>query len=673
MALAATAGNVVGLPTAAGTPGEQVTLTVTLTNTDVVSAMQVQVPVDDGFAVVAGSETLSGRAADHSATVGVRDGMLNIMVWSVGMEPLAGDDGVVLSFDVTLGNEPKTIGLHAARVTLTDPAGNPVEGTATDGSLTILAPKVSLASREVDYGHIPIRSEYHRNLTVTNVGNAPLTVSGIDPSAAEFSSATPFPLVIAAGATNVVDVTYRPVERGAIVETVRLLSDNIAGTNTVRLTADPFAVNELHVADASGIADSTVTIHLNVNNMDALSGFQMEFDLPDQLRYVDGSFALTDRRADHNVVVTHNNGKLRAIAYSLADRTFSGEDGEIAHFDVVLSGRYGTTLRATKAVLTANYRGQDMDVLSDHYGGYVSIASPQLNATDRLDLGATPVTRDAEGMVHVYNGGGAPLRIDRVVFDREGFALTEATPMVIEPWRSVDLHVSYNGQEQASYEAWMQLYSNDPDHRLHNIRVTGSRYAPNFLAYTAGDVVDAANLQVSVEVSNYDPVEGLQFDIAYPWQWFTPTGGYTVTDRASGFSMTQRELSRGVMRCFVYSLGDGTIVPGEGTVLTMAFATAPDTPEGDYMLSITNIKAGTSALTDKYAGSTEQCRFAVTHSLPGDVNLDGKVDVTDVNILINIILGKDDASNYARRAYINDDDTVDISDANMLISTILGK
>ena len=59
--------------------------------------------------------------------------------------------------------------------------------------------------------------------------------------------------------------------------------------------------------------------------------------------------------------------------------------------------------------------------------------------------------------------------------------------------------------------------------------------------------------------------------------------------------------------------------------------------------------------------------------LLGDINLDGTVDVTDVNILIAIILGRDSASNYDHRAYINDDDTIDVSDVNALVAIILGK
>ena len=61
-------------------------------------------------------------------------------------------------------------------------------------------------------------------------------------------------------------------------------------------------------------------------------------------------------------------------------------------------------------------------------------------------------------------------------------------------------------------------------------------------------------------------------------------------------------------------------------------------------------------------------------SLRGDVNADGVVDIADVNIVINIMLGKDSADNYDGRAYITDGDTdVDIADVNAVINLMLGK
>jgi len=61
-------------------------------------------------------------------------------------------------------------------------------------------------------------------------------------------------------------------------------------------------------------------------------------------------------------------------------------------------------------------------------------------------------------------------------------------------------------------------------------------------------------------------------------------------------------------------------------------------------------------------------------TLRGDVNLDGAVDVTDINILISIMLGKDSADKYGGRAFITEGDTeVDVTDVNIAISIMLGK
>ena len=63
------------------------------------------------------------------------------------------------------------------------------------------------------------------------------------------------------------------------------------------------------------------------------------------------------------------------------------------------------------------------------------------------------------------------------------------------------------------------------------------------------------------------------------------------------------------------------------------------------------------------------------NALPrGDVNADGQVDIADVNIVINLMLGKDDPDNYDGRAYLTEGDTVvDIADVNAAINLMLGR
>lgn len=56
-----------------------------------------------------------------------------------------------------------------------------------------------------------------------------------------------------------------------------------------------------------------------------------------------------------------------------------------------------------------------------------------------------------------------------------------------------------------------------------------------------------------------------------------------------------------------------------------------------------------------------------------DVNCDGAVDVSDVNIVINVMLGKDSNATHMSRADVSGDGAIDVTDINIVINTMLGK
>ena len=62
----------------------------------------------------------------------------------------------------------------------------------------------------------------------------------------------------------------------------------------------------------------------------------------------------------------------------------------------------------------------------------------------------------------------------------------------------------------------------------------------------------------------------------------------------------------------------------------------------------------------------------VNAGLPGDVDGSGAVDVTDVNIIINIMLGKLNAADYPN-ANVDGLGGIDVADVNMIVNIMLGK
>lgn len=671
--IGAGADNIITISSAEGAPDDEVTVNVSMTNTDAIASLQVSIPLDENLTLVEGSGELGSRCASHSLTAGVKDGVLNVFVYSMSMAAFSGTSGKVASFKLKLGNQPSSVSLNPSKIALTNTSGATVSGSAQAGTITTRCAKAQYSTMEVDFGAVPIRSTYTRTVTVTNVGNADLTITDLNFSDVNvFSSTTTLPLTIAAGASKSLNITYAPVERGSINRTLKVECNSISKLNTIKLKAQPFAVNELHVQNASGISDEEVTISMTMNNMDAICGFQIVFTLPEQLEYVANSFALSSRKQDHQAIASLSGNKLTIISYSNADKAFTGNDGEIGSFKVKLVGRNSTTLTPTKTVLSATINNQVENVVSAVYGGQITIKSPRISCNNSLDFGAVSVTEDCEKTFTIRNYGSAPLTVSRIVFDNEHLSIKESLPLSIPASGSSNVTVVYNSVDQTSFEAKMQIYSNDPDLRLKEVTVTGSRFAPNFLTVSTSDIKDDNNLRIVIGADTYDDIAAIQFDVEYPSAYYEPfADNYTLTQRTEG--MTVQQVEGDVLKVYCYFLGGGVIGAGKGKVMTLQLKPKANVPKGTYQVKVKNIKMSTAGMVDKYAGTDIVSSFEVKDFIPGDVNGDGDVDIADAVCIVNYVVSKPNTSFNEAAADVNGDGDIDIADAVHIVNLVVGK
>ena len=641
------AGNILTLSSASGSPGDEVTVSVSLENTDEPSAVQLSIPLDDALTFVEGSAAVGPHASTHSVIAGVKDRVLTLMIFSLSLSSVESGSGEIASFRLKLGNQPKTFSLGLTDVMLTNSDGTLAETGTAGGTVTIVCPKASYSSMTLDYGRVPIQGNYSKTLTVQNVGNETLTVTNLVFTDATFSTSQELPVSIEPGARKIIAIDYSPTARGNVSSELFVVCNSISKLNTITLKAQPYAVNELHVTGASGVSDEEVTISLTMNNMDPITGFQFEFRLPDVLKYVDGSFALSGRKTDHSLLTTCSNSVLRAISYSSSNSPFSGNDGEIATFKVRLDGRNGATLKADKAILTAMVDGTITDVASDNYGAYVSISSPRISVASGINMGEVPVTEECKSVLSIRNQGAVPLTVSRITFDNDAFSVDRQCPIVIPAYSSANVTVEYTCLEEADFSALMQIYSNDPDNRLRNIVVTGSRFAPNYLRFDASDVLICNDQTVEVTLDNYDPISGIQFDVNVPLKGtgsrskpvYMPADiAYSVQGRAEGMTVQWRQTDKGTFRYFCYSLGGDAMERGNDKVLTLRFTPTDAIEAGVTTFSITDITLSTPELIDKYAGDNLTVSFNVVDALPGDVNGDGRG--LDIVLMVDFILNR---------------------------------
>lgn len=671
----AAAAHKVSVTSAQGEPGTEVTLTVTLENTEAVAGLQVLLPFGESAGVqpVTGSGEAQGRVAEHQVTVGMSPGTgtVSVMLYSTSGASIAAGSGRVATFRLRM---PAGAGTWSVTpiVKVTDATGAALDCTA-EGAVTVtsLAAQARFAA-SVDFGRVPIRGEYTQQLAVTNSGTAPLSVSSLTFSDEMFSCATPLPYTLGVGESGALTVVYRPVKRGAVKATVRMDCNSPGTLNLTELFATPFAVNELRLGDAEGISDTEVAIPIQLTNMDAVTGFTLELDLPEALTYVDGSFALSGRKTDHQVSVNCTGQKVKATCFSLTDTPFSGNDGEVASFRVLLSGSDNTSVSFAKAVLAARVEGKIENVTSDTYPAQVTIRSPYIYAGRSLSMGRTPNTEPVTRRVTLYNYGSAPLTVSRILTNHPELTCPTATPLTIDTYGQTEIEVDCSSGYEGALQSTLQLYTNDPRSRLYEIAVSGERYSPNALDFADADILEAAGrVDVSVSLSNEKAVSALQFDVEYPAACFTPQDEVTATGRMEGFSVQHRKISVGVERYFVYSLADKEIAKGCGEVLRLPFAVEKGNT-GTYAFTVKNMKLGSPGMADVGSDIADKS-FSVSVSAckPGDVNADGKVSVIDLLTTSRYILGDAPDPFVFPAADINADGKISVVDIISISGLVL--
>ena len=675
---AAWADNVVSLSTTEGAPREEVTVSISLDNTDMVSSLQISIPVDDNLSVVENSGQPSSRCADHTVAVSKVDGHVQVYVYSLSMATFSGTSGIVATFKLKLGDRPGWYELTPSKVVLTDAEGTLLNFSASGTYQEIRGPYLLFWGMEnvedMDLGGVPTNEKTIHGFSFLNVGNAELVVTGLmfsDMKTFSDENQLEYPYTIQPGEWGYMNIGCLPTSRTPINQTVTVLCNSVSTKNILRLKAQPYVVNVLTVEPASGASDEEVTISLTMKNEDAVSGYQVEFDMPKSLQFVEGSFALSERKKDHVSMVSFADNKLTIIAYSPTDSPFNGNTGEIGTFKVKLNGRESTELRPTNVILSATINNKTENVCSDWHGGYISIICPYIEGDKELYFGDRPVTEECIAGYRLCNMGPVSLVVSRIIFDNEHLSVDEPMPLTIEPYQETYITVRYNSLEEVPFNAVMQIHSNDPEMRLKEVKVTGKRFAPNYFRTTIPDIAVHLEANIIISLDNYDPISGIQFDIEYPQDCFVPDDdNYTLSPLLQNMAMNVSRIESNTIRYMFYSIADEPIARGSHPLMRIAFKPTYTLNGGYYDFVFKNIKLGTADMANKYAGSDFTHSVMVWNTLPADANGDYQVNVADAVEIVNYILEQPSERFVFDSADVDRNGEVDVFDLTSAINIV---
>ena len=177
--------------------------------------------------------------------------------------------------------------------------------------------------------------------------------------------------------------------------------------------------------------------------------------------------------------------------------------------------------------------------------------------------------------------------------------------------------------------------------------------------------------QLSIKMKNSVPVCGFQFNLYLPdgVKAVKNSKGRIMASLSSGrqdvddeHTLTTSEQDDGSILFLCGSQYEDTFTGNDGEIATIRISIAEDVPEGDYPILLKNIKLTETDISKYYETDWVKSTMKVSSCILGDINGDGKVDVSDYIGVANHILGHTPEGFNEVAGDVDENGTIDVSD-----------
>ena len=447
---------------------------------------------------------------------------------------------------------------------------------------------------------------------------------------------------------------YVPAESGEVYRSHAYWNDftNIIADN--HLCAESVQVLKLNGV----LQPDELVLPVSMINDVSVLGVQCDIELPDGLTAVakEGSYDITlsQRATNYNVSAKlREDGLLRVLIYpNGTTNPIAGKEGELFTIKLQPNEQYDSNdkivLRNIELTITnfntlfARDFTVDCTIKESILGD--SNRDKKVNVTDLSQMA-----------LYVKATDGVEIDTDGADADRNGMV------------ESNDIDSVSRMVVGGTADATQNVTTPDAD-------------SPNYLQAEDVDVIilDGALLTqtavLPIALTNTIPMMGVQCDIAIP-------AGLELVEDENGVVITRSErlseghviksawLSTDSLRVLIYSPTATAIVGTSGTLFSVQLQVA-ESYEPQTTLTVTNITVA-SQDAQEYNAEALNIACTVTESTTGDCNRDGRVNVSDLVIVIYNILGVDTGDSDMVAADVNQDGEWNVTDVVELVALIL--
>ena len=563
--------------------GAETTISVNLNNSDDVVAFQLDIPLDASLSYVAGSAALTPRAtANHfmSAQI-VSNNTLRFIVYSMPSTPFIGENGAIVTFDIT-GSVAGTYALNMTNAILSDAQGQSLLTEVVNGSIEILP----LPTYTINAGVYPEGAG-----TVTGAGvyeegeTATLTATAI--GAYTFDNWT---------------------EGGDVVSTDATYSFVVTEDRNLVANFTAPSMNILSIGDYTGAEGDVLTIDINLENEDEVSGFQFDIPLNEGFTYVEGSLVKGVRCSPYHIIIgqlVDNGTTFRVLCYSMPPANISGNDGAIASLQILL-GEEGTYDLGLTGCVLSTMSGGILPVIAN--GGTLTVTGGQI-VTYTVTATVNPVGSGTVTGAGVYEEG-------------------ETATLVATPVSGYDfVNWTENGAEVSTDATYSFVVTEDRD-------LVANFTAPSTNILSIGDYTGAEGdiLTIDINLANEDAVSGFQFDIPLNEGFTYVEGSLVKGQRCSPYHIILGQLvdNGTILRVLCYAMPPANISGNDGAIASIQIILGE---AGTYDLGLANcvlstMNGGTLPVIGIGGTLTVTGGQTVTYNITATVNPAGAGTVT---------------------------------------------
>lgn len=613
------------------------TISVSLNNSDQVSAFQLIIPLDKQITYVDQSIATTARTAGHSITASVTNNVLKIYGYSLNNAVIGGNSGDVATFSLKASTNPGDYVLQPSEVVLSDVAGKEIASSAIAGAVTLKAPYLVVQENAIDLGRVPLNQAQPRGLTLSNTGNEELIIDQAAFDKSCFSVTNSLPMSIPAGSTSTLNTNFVSADEGTLTSTLSLQTNSPAvATKKVSFSALSYSVNELSMTNGSGTAGEEVTIAVKVKNMAEICGMQLSIPLPATASYVEGSAAVSSRASGHSVTASCSNNLLKLVLFSMNNTPITGNDGEVLTFRLSLAGNGYYTLSPQNAILS-NPKGENK--LSDVFSSSLEMRCPSINiSTNSVSFADSPVNQSVDASFNVNNYGNANLVIKEARFSNPDFSFITSLPLTIESGQSTDIKVRFSNVKAGTYTGVLKLYSNDPLQPVKEVNLSATRFEPNYVSIDTVKTVPGTTTPLSISLKNYSPATALQFLLHYPSANLTFDGTQAkLSSRCSNHTLNVSRVDANTLRFIIFSMNSAPFTGTEGSIVTVPATTTTATTPGDYQVSLSDVVVSSTAGSDVVSSKNGVGLVTVESAVAiSEIELQGRVYPNPARQMLNI-------------------------------------